>query len=122
MQRSVLAEWTMPNSSFGNGIGRANICANGVFAVHADLHGRLNAAGAFDIIDVDHRFLPIGFAFRAGHFAGFAADTALHVHKKFQVIIHLRRAFLSSRRWHKPWIHWRAAQILPVVEGNMHRP
>jgi hypothetical protein len=34
---------------------------------------------------VDHAFLAVGFALGTGHFAGMAANTALHVYEKLHL-------------------------------------
>jgi hypothetical protein len=36
---------------------------------------------------MNHAFLPIGFAFRTRHLACMAANTPLHVDKKFHILV-----------------------------------
>lgn len=53
--------------------------------MHAHLNGRLHGGMAIDVIDVNHRFVAVGFTFRARHFTSFATDAPLRVHEEFLI-------------------------------------
>src|SRR4051812_43254148 len=53
--------------------------------MHAHLYSCLNGNGAFHIVNMDHAFVAIGFAFCASHFTGFAANATLHVYEKLHI-------------------------------------
>jgi hypothetical protein len=38
-------------------------------------------------MNMDHAFLTVGFAFSTSHFAGMAANTALHVYEKAHLLV-----------------------------------
>src|SRR5690606_29221342 len=63
-----------------DGIRRTYVGTGGILAMHADLNRGLSTYGTIYIMDMDHAFLSVCFAFRTSHFAGMAADTTLHVH------------------------------------------
>ena len=69
----------------GDGIGRAYLCTYRVITMHAHLYSGLNGGGTLHIIDMDHAFMAVGLALRAGHLAGATTDAALHVNEKFHV-------------------------------------
>ena len=69
----------------GDGIGRADFGTDRVLAMHAKLHRGLRAEEAVDVIDLDHRFVAVGFTLGAGHLTGVAADAALRIEEELLI-------------------------------------
>src|SRR5690606_12223655 len=85
---------------FGDGVGGTNVRTGWIVTMHTNLHGCLDSDCPVNIVDVDHRFVAIGFAFGASHFAGFAPDATLHIYKELLVgtIIRYRHMYFVYGR------------------------
>jgi hypothetical protein len=67
-----------------DGVGRADLGAGRLLAVHADDRDGLDALGAADELEVDHRLAAMRVALRAGVEAGLAADAAAGIDEEME--------------------------------------
>ena len=96
MQRGLSELWTTPSACLLDRVGRADLRAGRIFAVHADLGRRLHAVAPLDRLEVDHRAAAMCVALLARLHAGLAADAARVVDEERELVHRMPPAAGSS--------------------------